>query len=175
MQSFRLTGRVPKLVFNRYRTYASQAPVQSIRERLTSDVKTAMKNKEKLTSTALRAVLSDIYAADKASNDKASESAIISILRKAFVQRNDAAAQFTKAERPDLAEKERLEANVLSKYLPPLLPEADIDRVLKDILASQVETGGNKMGQLMKAFYLQVDKSSVDPKTVKTRAEALLA
>ena len=91
------------------------------------------------------------------------------------------ATQFNEASRPDLAGKERQEADFLARFLPPLLPEADIDSLLKEIITEQVTMtkGGPRksimIGKVFKTFYSRVDKSSVDPDLVKRRAEALLA
>lgn len=89
----------------------------------------------------------------------------------------DAAAAFEQAARPDLAENERKEVDVLQTFVPPLLSEADIDRTLAAIIADLRPAAGDKKaaGQLFKVFYAQVDRSAVDAKLVKTRAEALLA
>jgi uncharacterized protein YqeY len=93
----------------------------------------------------------------------------------------DSAAQFNDASRSDLAGKERQEADFLARFLPPLLPEADIDRLLKEIITKQVTlTDGDTrksimIGKVFKTFYSTVDKASVDPDLVKRRAEALLA
>ncbi|KAH7920924.1 hypothetical protein BV22DRAFT_1020322, partial [Leucogyrophana mollusca] len=136
-----------------------------IRERLMAGVKTAMKS-----------VLSEVYAADKTTTTKAAPSAIIAILRKAAARRNDSAAQFTKAARPDLAEKEQCEADILSAFLPPLLSEAEIDRVLKEVLTEQAPQGDHRkaLGMIYKSFYSKVDKSLVDTDVVKRRAETLI-
>jgi uncharacterized protein YqeY len=90
----------------------------------------------------------------------------------------DSAAQFNEASRSDLAEKERQEADFLSRFLPPLLPEADIDRILKEIITehvSQTQLDSRKsIGKVFKTFYSRVDRASVDPDLVKRRTEALL-
>jgi uncharacterized protein YqeY len=88
----------------------------------------------------------------------------------------DSAAQFTDASRSDLAEKERREADILSAFLPPLLAESEIDRILLDILAEHKfsDVRGKTLGIIFKAFYAMVDKSSVDTALVKRRAEVLL-
>ena len=93
----------------------------------------------------------------------------------------DSAAEFAKASRQDLADKEQHEAAILQAFLPPLLPEADIDRVLREVLSSPAITEATAkgppqkaLGQVFKAFYAQVDKSSVDPDLVRQRAQALL-
>ncbi|KAF7428416.1 hypothetical protein PC9H_007640 [Pleurotus ostreatus] len=146
-----------------------------VRQRLLDQVKHAMKAKDTLTSTTLRSVLSEVYAADKTTGgSKIPSSTIISILRKAHHRRTESAAQFIKASREDLAAKENQEAEVLNAFLPPLLSESDIDRVLTDIITSQGQNTKLHSGQLFKAFYAQVDKSCVDPNMVKARANALL-
>jgi len=176
MYAARLASSIrPGLVgVGRSRFYTEAAT--DIRGRLLSEVKTAMKNKDSFTSTTLRTVLSEVYAADKTSPTKISPSAIISIIRKATLRRTDSAAQFTSAFRLDLAEKEKREADILSAFLPPLLAESEIDRVLRDVLAKHKHQGDPRRAlvQVFKAFYAKVDKSIVDTDLVKSRAETLL-
>ena len=138
-----------------------------------------------------------MYAADKLSS-KISSSAINSIIRKATIRRvsvfrilwlschrnsiiillqTDSAAQFIKATRYDLAEKEQREADVLSAFLPPLLGEAEIDRILQEILSENRPQGSDPrkaLGQVFRAFYAKVDNSMVDPDLLKRRTERLL-
>ncbi|TFK83909.1 GatB/YqeY domain-containing protein [Polyporus arcularius HHB13444] len=155
---------------------------QDIRATLMVELKNAMKTKDTVKSITIRSVLSEVYAADKAASGTASPSAIVGILRKAATRRADSAAEFAKASRPDLAEKEQHEAAILQAFLPPLLPEADIDRVLREVVASPAISEAvakgppqKALGQVFKAFYAQVDKSSVDPDLVRQRAQVLLA
>ncbi|KAI0644378.1 Yqey-like protein-domain-containing protein [Trametes meyenii] len=162
---------------------SSNATALDVRPRLMQELKEAMKSKDTIKSTTIRSVLSEVYAADKAaSSGTAPPAAIVGILRKAATRRTDAAAEFAKAARRDLAEKERLEAAILHAFLPPLLPQADIDRVLADVLTSPVISEAvskgpaqKALGQVFKAFYARVDKSSVDPDLVRARAQALLS
>ena len=91
----------------------------------------------------------------------------------------DAATEFTKAARPDLAEKEQREAALLTALLPPLLATAEIDRVLCEVLAEPGVADAlakgpapRALGQVFKAFYARVDKSDVDPDVVRARAQA---
>ncbi|KAI0818457.1 GatB YqeY domain-containing protein [Trametes gibbosa] len=145
--------------------------------------KTAMKTKDSAKTTVIRTVLSEVYAADKAlPSHIAPPSAVVAIIRKAATLRTEAAAEFEKAARQDLAQKEQQEAAYLHTFLPPLLPVADIDRALADVLASPAIADVAKagpaqkvLGQVFKAFYTQVDRSTVDPDLVRQRAQALLA
>lgn len=94
-----------------------------------------------------------------------------------ILSQTDSAAQFIKATRCDLAEKEQREADVLSAFLPPLLNEAEIDHILRGVLSESRPQGSDPrkaLGQVFKAFYAKVDKSTVDPDLLKRRAETLL-
>ncbi|KIM91973.1 hypothetical protein PILCRDRAFT_809970 [Piloderma croceum F 1598] len=157
--------------------FFSETATDDIRGRLLSEAKTAMKNKNSFTSTTIRSVLSEVYAADKASPPKVSSPAITSIIRKATLQRIQSAAKFASASRPDLAEKERREADILSALIPPFLAESEIDGVLRDVLAQHKpeDDPGRALGKVLGAFYTKVDKSTVDAHLVKSRAEALLS
>jgi uncharacterized protein YqeY len=156
--------------------FFSDAGPTDIRGRLLIEVKNAMKNKDTFASTTLRSVLSEVYAADKTSPPKVSCSAITSIIRKAVLRRRDSASQFISASRLDLADKEKREADILSTFLPPLLAESEIDRVLRDVLVEhKPESDPRKaLGKVFKSFYSKVDKSTVDTDLVKQRAEILL-
>ncbi|KAI0344611.1 GatB/YqeY domain-containing protein [Trametopsis cervina] len=159
------------------RRYSTPGAVEDIRKRLTDELKTAMKARDSAKSTTIRAILSEVYSSDKTQAQLLPPSAIVSIIRKAASRRIDAASEFDKGGRPELAEKERKEADLLQDFLPALLEEADIDRVLHEIIAEQQTAPNDKkaMGMLFKAFYAKVDKSLVDSDLVKSRAEALVA
>jgi len=157
-------------------TVAAAVP---LRKQLMDEIKVAMRNKDASTSTTLRAVMSDIYNADKASKeDKINDSAIVGILRKAVERRNEAAGTFTAAARSDLAEKELKEIGVISKFLPPTLSAEKVDAILLPIIEELPATNGppqKALGMVFKQFYAQVDKSVVDVELVKQRAQALMA
>ena len=91
----------------------------------------------------------------------------------------DSAVQCSQASRPDLAGKEQQEADLLAKFLPPLLPEAEVDRILQNIMTEQVtqtqDDPRKSIGKIFKAFYAKIDRASVDPDLLKRRAEALLS
>jgi len=124
----------------------------------------------------LRSIMSEINSAEKASKDELSTPAITSIIRKAVLRRNEAAAKFSEANRSDLADKEQKEAELLSKFLPPLLSSTDIEVHIKAILNSlPAGTDPRKtLGFVFKEFYSKVEKSSVDPNVVKQCAHDLI-
>jgi len=76
--------------------------------------------------------------------------------------------------------KEKEEHAFLTSYLPSLLPEAEIDKILKPIVdgfKATAKPGESKklIGLVFKSFYSRVDRSTVDPNLVKKRADDLLA
>lgn len=163
----------------RARFSAIRTPLD-LRARLLEELKNSLKARDSLASNTIRSVLSEVYSADKISNgNKVDSSAIASLIRKACARRLDSADQFNRASRADLAAKERQEAYFLSRFLPPLLPEAEIDRILKMVISEQLsETQVDprkSIGKIFKTFYAQVSRASVDPDLVRRRAEALLA
>ena len=144
----------------------------------------------------IQSVLSEVYSADKISKGKKIDSSVIAtLIRKACTRRVrtsdfcpfvthslaqlDSADQFHQAFRPDLVAKERQEADFLARFLPPLLPEAEINCILKGVISEQLsETHVDprkSIGKVYKSFYAKVDRASVDPDLVRRRAEALLA
>ncbi|KAJ7497123.1 Yqey-like protein-domain-containing protein [Mycena latifolia] len=167
---FRCLLRSPTLRLHRAYSAAQTAP--DVRTELLAGVKAAMKTKDAVASTTLRGVLAEIYSADKAANNQVSSSNVISILRKAAARRTESVAQYAAAGRQDLADKEMLEAKILSQFLPPLLSEADIDSHLQKILDDVPKPP--KPGNIFKLFYSIVDRSTVDSEMVKKRLDVLL-
>ncbi|KAH7888358.1 GatB YqeY domain-containing protein [Phlebopus sp. FC_14] len=173
--AFRRSRTVRVLATRRFHSSAVFAS-EDVRERLTAGVKQAMKSKDQAASTTLRSVLSEVYNLDKSSGSKLSSSAIVAILRKAVLRRTESAAEYIKGARPDLAEKESREAEIISEFLPPLLSEAEIDRVLKEVISECPRDSNPRKytGMVFKSFYSKVDKSNVDADIVKSRAEILI-
>ncbi|KAJ3538144.1 hypothetical protein NM688_g6561 [Phlebia brevispora] len=157
--------------------YTTNDTFSDLRKVLTDSMKHAMKAKDKTKSTAIRSVLSEIYNADKTQPSPVPSSGIVSIIRKAVSRRTEAASEYEKAARPDLAEQERSEADILETFLPPLLSATEVERVLREVIAEVNATPGDKraLGQVFKAFYTKVDRSSVDPDLVKNSANKLLS
>lgn len=147
-----------------------------VREKLNAAVKMALKEKDLVTSTTLRSVLSEVYNLDKATGSKAPSPAVAGVLRKAVSRRTESATEFIRCSRPDLAAKESREAEIISALLPPLLSETEVNCALQEAVGQCVTDDVNPrqmLGRILKAFYSKIDKSNVDSDFVKRRAEAL--
>jgi len=124
----------------------------SMNDTLTADMKTAMKAKDKLALTTIRALKSAIKnaAIEQGSADTVLDDvAIISIIRKQVKQRLDSIEQFNNANRPELAENERNEINILEKYLPSAMTADEINTAVAEVVAETGAASRADMGKVM--------------------------
>ncbi|KIY63345.1 GatB/YqeY domain-containing protein [Cylindrobasidium torrendii FP15055 ss-10] len=170
-RAFKLATR-PLCASRLYSTTAEATPL--VRDKLMAGVKTAMKNKDSLQSTALRGVLSQVYASDKLKGTLPN-GAVVALVRKAITQRTQTAAQYIEGNRPELAEKETREAEILESFLPPLLSAEEIEQRLRAAIAETGVTDAKGKGKVMKAFYEKTDQGDVLSKTVNEVLEKIWA
>jgi uncharacterized protein len=122
----------------------------SLKDRISADLKDAMKAGDAVRREALRAALSGFsYRRIEAGHDL-SESEEIEVIAKAVKQRNDSIAEFTKGNRPELAAKETREREILLAYLPEQKSPEEIREAVRGALAGLPEAGRNQ-GAVMKA------------------------
>jgi len=104
-----------------------------IKERVDAELKDAMRAKEKLRVEVLRGMLSAFsYRRIEAGRDL-SDPELIEVVAKLVKQRGDSIAEFTKAGRQDLVEKESAERSILLAYLPPQMSEGEIAAVVHEV------------------------------------------
>lgn len=122
----------------------------SLQEKVMGAMKTAMKDKDQTALAALRAIKSEILLAQTSGSDAAmTEADEIKILSKLVKQRKDSAAIYTEQNRPDLAEPELAQAEVISKFLPEQLSEAEIGKAIDTIISQTGASGMKDMGKVM--------------------------
>ena len=125
----------------------------SITAQLTEDMKTAMKAKDSVALTTLRALKSAIKnaAIEKGGADaELDDTETVSIIRKQLKQRIDSIEQFESAGRSELAEKEKAEMAILEKYLPAALTAEEIAAIVKDAVTETGASSRADMGKVMK-------------------------
>lgn len=121
--------------------------------RIPEDLKTAMRAKDSTALNTLRALKSALTnAAIEKGNLHSSldEPEVLAIIRKQIKQRVDSCEQFEKAGRPELAATERAEIEILSRYLPAALSEAQINEIVDQAVADTGATSKADMGKTMK-------------------------
>lgn len=137
-----------------------------LEEKILNDYKEAMKARDSLKSTILstvRAEMMNLALAKK--KDKCDDNDIIAIFRKQVKQHEDSIEQFTKGNRPDLAEKEKRELEILKAYLPEELSPEVIKKFIEEAIAATGAVGAKDIGKVMKEVTAKV-AGKADGKTV---------
>ena len=128
--------------------------MSSLSDRLLEDLKSAMKAKDTLTMSVLRNLKSAFkYAAIEQGGADAEldDAACQAVIRRELKKRDDAAQSFADGNRPEMAEKERSEAEILKKYLPAELPDDEVAGIIDAVIADLGASSRKDMGPVMKA------------------------
>mgnify|MGYP000901912069 CR=1 FL=1 len=123
----------------------------SLKERITEDMKTAMRAKDSERLLAIRMLLAALKQKEVDERVVLDDAMVVAIVDKLIKQRKDSIEQFRKAAREDLADKEAAELLVLEAYLPQRLSADEIDAAVKAIVADLGAKGPGDMGKVMGA------------------------
>jgi uncharacterized protein YqeY len=125
----------------------------SIKEKLHSDLTEAIRSRDEITSGTIRMVLTAITNEEVAGKEARvlSDDEVITVLSREAKKRREAAEAFENAGRADKAALEKSEGEVIAKYLPAQLSEADIAAIIAEAIASTVAAGPADMGKVMGA------------------------
>ena len=121
----------------------------ALRDQLNEDIKTAMKAREKDRLDALRLMLSAVKQREVDERITLDDAGVIGVVEKMIKQRKDSISQYEKAQRRDLADKEKYEISILEAYLPQQLSAAEIEAVIAEAIASTGAKGAADMGKVM--------------------------
>ena len=102
-----------------------------------------------------------------------SDEEVLTVIRKAVKQRHDSIEQYTKGNRPDLAQKEQSELEILKTYMPPELSDAEIESGVREIIASTGAQSKKDMGKVMKEATARY-KGRADGKKIQEIVQRLL-
>ncbi|MDE1206379.1 GatB/YqeY domain-containing protein [Tenacibaculum larymnensis] len=147
----------------------------SLQKQVMDKMKEAMKSKDTVALTALRALKSAFMLANtEAGAGELSEAEELKIIQKQVKQRKDSAAVFTEQGRNDLAEPELAEAVVLEQFLPEALSEEEIGNIVEKTIADVGADGMKDMGKVMGIVSKQL-AGQADGKTISAIVKAKLA
>lgn len=125
-----------------------------IQNRLSEDLKTAMKAKEKIKVQTIRMVRAQLKDFQIAKRDELTEEDEISVLINAAKKRKEALELYEKSDRQDLIEQEKQELEIISAYLPAQLSKEEVEKVvlkvMEEVGASSPQDLGKVMGATMK-------------------------
>ena len=124
----------------------------SLKQRLTDDMKAAMKGGDKHSLGVIRLIRAAIQQREVDERIELDDIAVIAVLDKMVKQRRDSVSQYEAAPRADLAAVEREEIVVLQRYLPAKLGETEIQAAIDDAVAETGAASAADMGKLMGAL-----------------------
>ncbi|CAM1367772.1 conserved hypothetical protein [Tenacibaculum sediminilitoris] len=147
----------------------------SLQKQVMNKMKEAMKSKDTVALTALRALKSAFMIANtEAGAGELSEAEELKIIQKQIKQRKDSAMVFAEQGRNDLADPELAEAAILEQFLPEALSEEEIGEVIEKTIADVGAEGMKDMGKVMGIVSKQL-AGKADGKTISTIVKAKLA
>jgi uncharacterized protein YqeY len=146
----------------------------SLTEKISADLITAMKAKDKVALEAIRAAKTafTLARAEKGADSLTSEEEL-KIIQKLVKQRRESAAIYKEQNRPDLYEKEEIEAGVLEKYLPARMSEEELLKIIKGIIEKVGAKSPADMGKVMGAATKEL-AGKADGKEISAKVKELL-
>ncbi|WP_293700766.1 GatB/YqeY domain-containing protein [Peptostreptococcus sp.] len=124
----------------------------SLKEKLQEDLKSSMKNKDKVKKSVVTLIRAAIKQHEVDNRVELADDAIIDIISKQLKQRKDSLAEFVKANRDDLVEETKSEIQVLEGYLPQQLSEEELEKIVIETIAEVGATSMKDMGKIMAAI-----------------------
>jgi len=144
-------------------------------DRINEDIKDAMRAKDQVRLTSLRAVKSQLLlaATEKGATGEVSDDAGMKLLQRLVKQRKESADIFTQQGRADLAANEQAEAAIIEAYLPKQLGEEELRPIIAAIIAEVGAAGPQDMGKVMGTATKRL-AGQADGKVVSAVVKALL-
>jgi len=147
----------------------------NLAEKLQTDLVAAMRAKEELRLSVLRGIKAAIKHKEVEKMHALDETESIQILQTLVKQRKESIEQFTKGNRPELAEKETRELAIIESYLPASATGAEMDAAIAKAIAESGANSMKQMGAVVKAAKALLEGKTVDGKILSDRVRDRLA
>ncbi len=144
---------------------------------MTEELKAAMKSGDVLKRDTIRFIQSAVKNEAIEMRKPAAELSddeVLAVIKKISKQRKDSIAQYQTANRMDLVEKERAELSLIEMYLPAQLPEAEVERMVREAITETGAAGKDALGKVM-GVAMKKAAGQADGNVIRTIAEKLLA
>lgn len=146
-----------------------------LEEMIQQDIKAAMLAKEREKLESLRAIKAAILLAKTADgSESVADDALVKIIQKLVKQRKETAVIYKEQNRPELAEKELMEASYMEVYLPKQLSEEELTAEIKKIIAVVGATSAKEMGKVM-GVASKALAGKADGRAISTIVKSLLS
>lgn len=147
----------------------------SLSETVQKDMVAAMKSREELRLSVLRMIKAAIQLKETEKIRKLDDAESIQLLQTLVKQRKESIEQFTKGNRPELAEKETKELAIIESYLPAGATEAEMDAAIAKAIAETAANSMKQMGAVVKAAKAALEGKTVDGKILSDRVRERLS
>ena len=121
----------------------------SLKDRITEDMKSALRAKDSARLSAVRLLLAAIQQREVDERIVLGDPEVLSVIEKMLKQRRDSIQQFEAAGRKDLADNEKFEVTVLQAYMPKALSEAEVEAAVMEAVGASGAKGMQDMGKVM--------------------------
>jgi uncharacterized protein len=146
----------------------------TLKERITEDMKSAMRAGEKERLGTIRLALAGIKQREVDERITLDDAQVLAVLEKMIKQRKEAISQFQAGGRADLVAKESAEVSLLETYLPARMSDAELDALIAGAIASSGATSAKDMGKVMALVKSQA-QGRADMGAVSARVKEKLA
>ncbi len=143
-------------------------------EQINSDITQAMKAKEQLRLDTLRMVKTALKNRQIDLGHPLDDAEAMKILNTLVKQRREAAEQFLKGSRTELADKELMEVKIIEQYLPAAASQEEIARVIQTTISELGASSAKDMGAVMKTVMAKLAGQAVDGKVVSAMVKQQL-
>ena len=138
----------------------------SLRDRLTEDLKLAMKARDQLRMDVIRMIKAAVLNKEVEMKKDLDDAEMSRIMTTMIKQRKESVEQFEKGHRAELAAKERQEISIIEAYLPKALSPEELDRTVDAVIRESGATSAKDMGAVMKAVMARLAGQPVDGKQI---------
>ena len=145
-----------------------------LKEKLMSDLKDAMKEKDEIKKNTVQMVRAAILQIEKDKGIEVTDEMIVDIIAKEVKKRKDAQTEFEKGGREDLISQNKKEIEVLSTYLPKQLSAEEIEEIVQKVINEVGATSLKDMGAVMKASKEKIG-AAADGKSINEAVKKLLS
>jgi hypothetical protein len=146
----------------------------SLKERIVSDLTASMKAKDASRTSTLRMVKAAMMNREIEQGGELTDEEMTKALQSLVKQRRDSIEQYEKGGRPELADKERAEIEVIEAYLPQAASEQEIEQAVASAINETGATSIRDMGKVMKAAQARLAGRSADGRVVSELVKAKL-
>ena len=144
-------------------------------DKISEDLTAAMRAKDQLRLDTLRmtkaALMNREVEKKRALDDAESQQVVVSMIK----QRRDSVEQFRNGGRPELADKEAAEIAILETYLPPPVDAAELEGMVRDVIAETGATSAKDMGRVMKGVMAKLAGRTADGKAISELVKTQLS